>query len=45
MPHFLKQSGTGSVTGFAEYYKDVIQDDTYAINKLHDDDESVDEYV
>lgn len=30
----FKQSGNASVLGFADYYKDVIQDDTYNINNL-----------
>ena len=44
----FQQSGNASVKDFAEYYKDVIQDDTYNINNLdslnHDYDNSADEY-
>ena len=31
----FKQSGNASVLGFADYYKDVIQDDTYTINNIN----------
>ena len=38
----FKQSGNAYVSGFADYYKDVIQDDTYNINNLDSlQDESV----